>query len=258
MYYSQYKSSLLRMLSVVYSFTGLCLEPVSLSHPFTIFIWLWNSILNATIIYVFIKFDPLSVKIVLHMCHQSKPIFLFFLHVCVGYVHPLVFAIDSAYLMINAHKIARLLDLPCFGSVYRNEKKCRIIFAVIIAVNHLFVLEFILIKMQFNGFNEPIWKTVLSAVSIYTVCTYTFVNCYAIHYAQHAIYCTFKEIQLKLQRNAFSVVEDQVTKQIRELALVNYTLNQTLSIPNLVFIFLNVFNGVLIVCMSLICQASLF
>lgn len=257
MYLFQYKTPLLQMLSIFYNLTGIPTEPVSLSRPHTIAIWVWNLILNAVIVFVFIKFDPVvSVKIVLNMCQNSKPIFLFF-HVCVVYVHPLVYALDSAYLIINAHKIIRLLDLPCFETVYSNMRKSQKIFAMIIIVNHFFVLEFILIKLQFIGFNEPLWKAFLSVVSIYGVCTYSLVNCYVIHYTHHATYCTFKEIHLKLKRKTLPFVEDQVIKQIRELALANNTLNQALSIPNLVFIFISVFNAVLIVSMSLICQVSL-
>src|SRR5699024_9014283 len=85
---------------------------------------------------------------------------------------------------------------------------------------------------------------------------YNFVNCFAIHYCQHGTYRLLKQTQRKLSTNVLNLEEDQAMEQIRELALVNYELNQILSVPNMIFVWLNCCNTILAVCMTVMCQLN--
>lgn len=51
-------------------------------------------------------------------------------------------------------------------------------------------------------------------------------------------------------------VEKEVMRQIRALALLNWKLNEAMSLPHLIFTFLNVFNAILTICMMAICRVN--
>ena len=51
-------------------------------------------------------------------------------------------------------------------------------------------------------------------------------------------------------------VEKEMMRQIRALALLNWKLNEAMSLPHLIFTFLNVFNAILTICMMVICRVN--
>lgn len=72
-----------------------------------------------------------------------------------------------------------------------------------------------------------------------------------------------QEIQKRLfaSNPKMTVKEDEVLEKetlikIRDLALLNFRLNKVMSLPHLIFIFLNVFNAILTICMMVICQVN--
>lgn len=162
----------------------------------------WNLGLNALTLFALGFLDPFSLLFISNHCHQANTIFTTFVSICVNYVHPLVYAVDSAYLLWSGHRIARLLDAPPFRThgFGSNRREAIIAFLLIFTVNNFLFWEFYKVSFVFRSFGDgeakfrsgPQWQEVFCVMAMYIVTVFNFVNCYILHYSQQCTYISLK------------------------------------------------------------------
>ena len=175
----------------------------------------WNFALDALTLWALNSLDPFSLIFISTRCHQANAIFTTFVGICVHYVHPLVYALDSLYLLLVGHRIARLLDAPPFrasGGFGSNRRQAVIAFLAIFTVNNFLFWEFYKVAYIFknldDGGGEPEvqkfsavgsqWQRVFVVVAIYNVTVFNFLNCYILHYSQQCTYASLKVLLKKV------------------------------------------------------------
>lgn len=179
----------------------------------------WNFALDALTLWAMSSLDPFSLLFISTHCHQANAIFTTFVGICVHYVHPLVYAIDSLYLLLVGHRIARLLDAPPFRDAQgfgSSRRQAIIAFLAIFTVNNFLFWEFYKVAYIFKNLDgdgggggaEPEvqefrssdlqWQRALCVVAIYNVTVFNFLNCYILHYSQQCTYASLKVLLKKV------------------------------------------------------------
>lgn len=203
--------------NLVYSLLGLTPKFPLVASSFTskthnirwtnLLILIWNFGLNVLTFYALGFLDPFSLLFISTHCYQANSIFTNFVGICVNYVHPLVYAIDSMYLLSAGHRIARLLDALSFRSqgFGSTRRQAIISFVIVFTVNNFLFWEFYKVAFTFRSSGDvgqefracPWWQEVLCVVAMYIVTVFNFVNCYILHYSQQCTYGSLKVLKIE-------------------------------------------------------------
>lgn len=100
------------------------------------------------------------------------------------------------------------------------------------------------------------WISIFDIVSMYTLNLYQFNVCFVLHYYQHATYQLLCKVKGKLSGKVLYIEEDEALDQLRELAVINDSLNRVMSIPILMYTLMNAVQLTLAVCLSILCTPN--
>lgn len=186
-------------------------------------------------------------------CGLSKPLFVFFSKLSMQYIQPTCFLVNTLFYLTYISQVIKLIDSKCFASVYSSERQARVIIASMSAFIHILFFGLFVTRIEDFTFN---WTSIFDIVSMYTLNLYQFYVCFVLHYYQHATYQLLWKVKEKLSGKVLYIEEDEALEQLRELAVINDSLNRVMSIPILAYTLMNAVQLTLAVCLSILCTPN--